>query len=101
MHEDTQIDTKLLQNKSNQFLSYKHVQWSLHVRKEVFRPNEKLDTPLAIDLIFLQIIKDFASSVCIRINDADKSMLKNFLGLFNCEFICSTLEFFMSLILPL
>ena len=46
---------------------------------KVFSPNEKLETPLAIDLIFMQIIRDLNASSCIRINDSDKNQLKKFL----------------------
>lgn len=49
------------------------------MRKEVFSPSEKLETPLAINLIFMQIIKDYRRSACIRIGDTDKHKLKNFL----------------------
>ncbi len=46
---------------------------------KVFSPTEKVETPIAIELIYLQIVKDFKSSHCIRISDADKTQLKLFL----------------------
>lgn len=45
----------------------------------MFSPTEKVETTVAIDLIFLQIVKDFKSANCIRLSDADKIQLKTFL----------------------
>lgn len=53
-------------------LTYSKVPWKLRVRKEVFRPNEKLE-PNALDLLFSQITSDiFGSTPCIRISDKDR-----------------------------
>ena len=48
--------------------------------KKVFSPREKLETKAAIDLIFLQIAKDFSSHSCIRIGEKDRAQLSRFLG---------------------
>lgn len=46
----------------------------------MFSPTEKLETPLAIDLIFMQIVRDFTSTSCIRISETDRAKLSQFLG---------------------
>lgn len=54
-------------------ITYNRVNWSLHVRKEVFTPAETLNPPQALHLIFLQIVKDvFNITPCLRITDNDK-----------------------------
>jgi hypothetical protein len=49
-------------------------------KKKVFSPREKLETKAAIDLIFLQVAKDFSSQSCIRIGEKDRAQLSRFLG---------------------
>ena len=100
------IESKLHEQSNTQYLSYTKVHWSVHIRKEVinsfsdlisssflkipyildiffkvFSPNEKLNTPLAIELIFMQIVRDFTSTCCIRISDKDRLKLNEFLGI--------------------
>ena len=64
----------------NRFLAYANVKWSLSLRKEVFSPREKLDTPSAIDLVFMQIVRDFNANDCIRLSEQDREKLVKFLG---------------------
>jgi hypothetical protein len=70
---------KILEFINNQFFTYANTKWSLNLRKEVFSPNEKLETPSAIDLIFMQIIRDFNSNDCVRISEVDRQKLVEFL----------------------
>lgn len=58
--------------------------WSLHIRKEVFQPNESIQTQFTLDLIFNQICLDFSSSKnttysTIRWNENDKLKFKQYL----------------------
>lgn len=47
---------------------------------QVFSPSEKLETSEILDLIFLQVMKDFAATpLCIRMTDKDKAQLTNLL----------------------
>jgi hypothetical protein len=70
---------KILEFINNQFFTYANAKWSLNLRKEVFSPSERLDTASAIDLIFMQIIRDFNSNECVRISEHDRQRLVEFL----------------------
>lgn len=47
---------------------------------QVFSPSEKLDNPVALHLVFCQVIKDVASSACIRMNREEKRKLQQLIG---------------------
>merc|ERR1719340_115555 len=58
------IKTKLYPGPpSNTHYTYDRVPWTLKIRKEVFSPTETLNSPLAINLIFCQIVTDVFFSV--------------------------------------
>lgn len=62
-----------LNNPASACLTYNKVQWKLHVRKEVFRPNESVNAPAALDLIFSQIISDVLGiTPCLRITPQER-----------------------------
>lgn len=65
-------------------MAYKSSYFKINLK--VFSPNEQLETELAKDLIFIQIIQDFSSVTQsnIRLNNDDKIKFKKFLG---CYFI--------------
>lgn len=69
-------ETKLYPPSSAAFFTYNRVPWKLNVRKEVFSPSEKLTNPLAIHLVFCQIVNDVLVSNCIRINREQRSDMK-------------------------
>ena len=62
-------------------LTYNRVPWKLRVRKEVFRPNESVGTPAALDLIFTQVACDvFGMTACLRISPQEKRAAQNLLS---------------------
>merc|ERR1712088_854406 len=61
------------------FFTYNRVPWTLKIRKEVFSPSETLNSPLAINLIFCQIVTDVFSPLCIRFSNEDRSRMKTIL----------------------
>lgn len=65
------------------FLTYNRVPWTLKIRKEVFSPSETVHSPLAINLIFCQIVTDVFSPLCIRLDSNDRSRMKTLLDEYN------------------
>ncbi|XP_041362375.1 unconventional myosin-XV-like isoform X3 [Gigantopelta aegis] len=63
------------QNKTN-FLVYHKVPWVLQIRKEVFWPAEKLEKPLALHLIYCQIVQDVHNIGCIRISKEERTKMR-------------------------
>jgi myosin-15 len=62
-------------------LTYNRVPWKLRVRKEVFRPNENVNTPAALDLIFTQVACDvFGLTACLRISPQEKRAAQTLLN---------------------
>ncbi|CAF5129873.1 unnamed protein product, partial [Rotaria magnacalcarata] len=61
------------------FLTYHNIPWKLKIRKEVFSPIETFDQPLLIDLLYLQIVYDTFSTICIRISESERTNMKTFL----------------------
>ena len=59
--------------------SFFRVPWTLKIRKEVFSPSETVQSPLAINLIFCQIVTDVFSPLCIRLSSEDRSRMKTLL----------------------
>lgn len=71
------IDTKLYPPTSNTHFTYNRVSWKLRVKKEVFLPNETLSSPLALHMVFCQIVYDVLATSNIRISKDDaQNMIK-------------------------
>ncbi|KAG5317858.1 MYO15 protein, partial [Pseudoatta argentina] len=71
------MNTKLYPQTSNAHFTYNRVTWTLRVKKEVFAPNETLNSPLALHLVFCQVIYDVLATSSIRITKEDRqNMLK-------------------------
>ncbi|XP_059156810.1 unconventional myosin-XV-like isoform X1 [Physella acuta] len=66
------------QNKKN-FLIYSKVPWTINIRKEVFWPSEKLESPLALHLIYCQIVGDVYNNGCVRINKDQRVKMRSML----------------------
>lgn len=70
-----------LNNPASACLTYNKVTWKLHVRKEVFRPNESVNAPAALDLIFSQITSDVLGiTPCLRITSQERRSAINLLS---------------------
>uniref|UniRef100_W8AVX6 Unconventional myosin-XV n=1 Tax=Ceratitis capitata TaxID=7213 RepID=W8AVX6_CERCA len=55
--------------------TYNRVPWRLRVRKEVFHPSEPIGPPIALDLLFAQVVSDvFGITPCLRISPQEKSV---------------------------
>lgn len=71
------VNTKLYSQTSNAHFTYNRVTWTLRVKKEVFAPNETLNSPLALHLVFCQVAYDVLATSSIRIAKEDRqNMLK-------------------------
>ncbi|XP_014481805.1 PREDICTED: unconventional myosin-XV isoform X1 [Dinoponera quadriceps] len=71
------VNTKLYPQASNAHFTYNRVTWTLRVKKEVFAPNETLNSPLALHLVFCQVAYDVLATSSIRITKEDRqNMLK-------------------------
>ncbi|XP_076390888.1 unconventional myosin 10A isoform X2 [Megachile rotundata] len=71
------VNTKLYPQTSTAHFTYNRVTWSLRVKKEVFAPNETLNSPLALHLVFCQVAYDVLATSSIRITKEDRqNMLK-------------------------
>jgi myosin-15 len=71
------------------YLTYQNIPWILKIRKEIFSPIETFDQPILIDLLYLQIVRDTFSSICIRISEAERTNMKTFL----CKIIKFKIKF--------
>ncbi|XP_033118504.1 unconventional myosin-XV-like isoform X3 [Anneissia japonica] len=58
------------------FYTYSLINWQLNIRKEVFCPGEKLESPMIIDLLFVQVVSDVMSNSCIRLSKKDKMRMQ-------------------------
>lgn len=71
------VNTKLYPQTSTAHFTYNRVTWTLRVKKEVFAPNETLNSPLALHLVFCQVAYDVLATSSIRITKEDRqNMLK-------------------------
>ncbi|KAI4498543.1 hypothetical protein M0802_006249 [Mischocyttarus mexicanus] len=71
------VNTKLYPQTSTAHFTYNRVSWTLRVKKEVFAPNETLNSPLALHLVFCQVAYDVLATSSIRITKEDRqNMLK-------------------------
>lgn len=65
---------------SSACLTYNRVPWKLRVRKEVFQPHESIGPPVALDLLFAQVLSDvFGVTPCLRITPQEKNAALNML----------------------
>ncbi|XP_011310328.1 unconventional myosin-XV [Fopius arisanus] len=70
-------DTKLYPLTTNTHFTYNRVSWTLRVKKEVFAPNEVLSSPLALHLVFCQIVYDVLATSSIKITKEERqNMIK-------------------------
>merc|ERR1712083_457942 len=74
-----EVKTQIHPPNSSNFFTYNRVPWTLKIRKEVFSPSETVHSPLAINLIFCQIVTDVFSPLCIRLSSEDRSRMKTLL----------------------
>ena len=72
--------------------SFFRVPWTLKIRKEVFSPSETVQSPLAINLIFCQIVTDVFSPLCIRLSSEDRSRMKTLLDEYRYVLVCIDVE---------
>ncbi|CAF2541248.1 unnamed protein product [Rotaria sp. Silwood2] len=72
--------SKLSTRQSLTYYTYNNIPWKLKIRKEVFSPAEIFEQPLLIELLYLQIVHDIFSSVCVRISEAERINMKIFLS---------------------
>ncbi|XP_022092441.1 unconventional myosin-XV-like [Acanthaster planci] len=68
--------TKAFASIPDVFYTYNRVRWHLHIRKEVFTPGERLDNPMAQQLVFYQIVTDTFSKSCIRMSMEEKRQVR-------------------------
>lgn len=70
-----------LKSPASACLTYNRVPWKLRIRKEVFRPNEPLGPPAALDLLFAQVASDiFGLTSSLRITTQEKRQAINLLN---------------------
>ncbi|CAF4729667.1 unnamed protein product [Rotaria sp. Silwood1] len=72
--------SKLSTRQSLTYYTYNNIPWKLKIRKEVFSPAETFEQPFLIELLYLQIVHDIFSSVCVRISEAERTNMKTFLS---------------------
>jgi myosin-15 len=71
------IHTKLYGPLNAPFFTYNNVPWTLHVRKELFSPSENsLSHPLALHLVFCQVVHDTYDEACVRIGREDRRRMQ-------------------------
>ncbi|XP_060553902.1 unconventional myosin-XV-like isoform X5 [Ruditapes philippinarum] len=73
------VITDLYRQNKDTYLMYHNVPWTVHCRKEVFMPGERLDNPLALHLVFCQVVQDVYNSGCIRINKDERIKMRGML----------------------
>jgi myosin-15 len=70
---------------TSSFITYNRVPWTLKIRKEVFSPSETIQSPLAINLVFCQIVTDCFSPLCIRLTADNRSRMKTLLDEYHID----------------
>lgn len=73
------VITELFPQNKRFSLMYNKVPWTLHVRKEVFWPSERLENPTVLYLIYCQVVQDVYNNACIRINKDQRVKMKSML----------------------
>ncbi|XP_077381905.1 unconventional myosin-XV [Festucalex cinctus] len=74
--ESARIQTRLHRSANQEHYTYTNVPWKLYLRKEVFYPKDSFNNPLALDLIFKQIVNDTLSEACVRIRRDERQRMK-------------------------
>lgn len=70
-----------LKSPASACFTYNRISWKLRVRKEVFRPNESMGTPAALDILFVQVASDVLGlTSTLRINNHEKRQAINLLS---------------------
>ena len=72
------IDKLFMKNEIN-FYTYSKPKFRLNLRKEFFTPNENIENPILVDMIFWQIVRDCFSSNCLRFNQTEQQHLMKIL----------------------
>ncbi|OQV25063.1 Unconventional myosin-XV [Hypsibius exemplaris] len=62
------------------YYAYNRTHWSMTMRKEFFTPAEKVDNPLATNLIFAQICNDVFHEYCVRMTRDEQEHLRSLFG---------------------
>ncbi|KAH9502357.1 hypothetical protein Btru_073529 [Bulinus truncatus] len=73
------VITELYPQNKKFFLMYSKVPWTLQIRKEVFWPSEKLEKPLALHLIYCQVVSDVYNQACVRITKDQRIKMRSML----------------------
>lgn len=47
---------------------------------QVFHPRERLENPMALHLVFCQVVQDVYNGGCVRINKEDRIKMRGMLG---------------------
>ncbi len=79
------VKTVLHKPHSSASFAYDRVPWQLKVRKEVFSPAETLRSPLAVNLVFCQVVFDVFSPLCIRMTTSERSRMKTLLDEYDVD----------------
>ncbi|XP_056017857.1 unconventional myosin-XV-like isoform X8 [Ostrea edulis] len=78
-NELEKVVTRLYPQGKQKYLSYHNVPWTLNLRKEVFHPRERLENPMALHLVFCQVVQDVYNGGCVRINKEDRIKMRGML----------------------
>ncbi|XP_062594386.1 unconventional myosin-XV-like isoform X8 [Saccostrea cucullata] len=73
------VVTRLYPQGKQKYLAYHNVPWTLNLRKEVFHPRERLENPMALHLVFCQVVQDVYNGGCVRINKEDRIKMRGML----------------------
>ncbi|GLH06473.1 Unconventional myosin IC [Gryllus bimaculatus] len=73
------MKTKLFGPSNAAYFTYNRVSWKLMVKKEVFSPTETLSSPLALHLVFCQVVQDCLGGGCVRISREQRAKMKKLL----------------------
>ncbi|XP_069684994.1 unconventional myosin-XV isoform X3 [Periplaneta americana] len=74
------VKTKIFGPSTAAYFTYNRVTWRLNVRKEVFSPGEILSSPLALHLVFCQVVQDcLGPTNCIRITREQRAKMRKML----------------------
>ncbi|XP_076459661.1 unconventional myosin-XV-like isoform X2 [Babylonia areolata] len=73
------VITELFPQNRKHFLMYNKVPWTLHIRKEVFWPSERLENKTMLHLIYCQVAQDVYNSACVRISKDQRVKMRSML----------------------